>query len=228
MQILDNLSMEKVADTYKLLIKRLRTLENGPVADSMKNLGLEYKRNSGVSTIDLKNIAKEYTGQNDLALYLWKKDLRETKILSLMIANPEQLTEDEIEEYIQGINNIELAEQAAFNMLYKLPGSIEYVKKWCGSNHLYIRVTALLTLANIALKNKNLDKQKLENIFVLFPEIAKSDNHHLKKALGRALLQVGRIDGLKNRVLQFIKEIEKTNKNTTDWLKEEVVYFLEY
>ncbi len=220
--------MEKVAETYKLLIKRLRTLENGPVVDSMKNLGLEYKRNLGVSTIDLKDIAKEYTGQNDLALYLWKKDLRETKLLSLMIVNPEQLTEDEIEEYIQGITNIELAEQAAFNMFYKLPGNIQYVKKWCGSEHLYIRVTALLTLANIALKNKNLDKQKLEDIFEFFPEIAKTDNHHLKKALGRALLQVGRIDGLKEKVIQFIKETEKVNKNTADWLKEEVVYFLEY
>ncbi len=219
--------MEKVADKYKILLKHLRTRENGPVVDSMKRLGLNYTRSFGVSLIDLKAFAQEYAGEQDLAIYLWQKDFRETKILSLMIANAGQLNEKQINDYILGINNIELAEQAAINLLSKLPNSIEYAYQWCKSKDKYTRVTALIVLSRIAIVSKSIDKQSFERFFELFPEIAKDENFHVKKALGRALLQIGRHEALTEKVINFVNETNKINKETASWLKEEVVYFLE-
>ncbi|MCF6241056.1 MAG: DNA alkylation repair protein [Bacteroidales bacterium] len=219
--------MEKVADKYKLLLKHLRTRENGPVVDSMKRLGLNYKRSFGVSLIDLKAIAKEYAGEQNLALYLWQKEFRETKILSLMIANAQQLDEQQINDYISGINNIELAEQAAMNLLSKLPNSLDYAYKWSKKQDEYVRVTALLVLSRIALTDKSIQAQSFEPFFELFYEIAKDENLHVKKALGRALLQIGRHENLKEKVINFVNEVIKINEETAAWLKEEVVYFLE-
>lgn len=219
--------MEKVADKYKVLLKRLRTRENGPVVDSMKRLGLNYTRSFGVSLIDLKAFAQEYAGEQDLAIYLWQKDFRETKILSLMIANAEELNEKQINDYISEINNIELAEQAAINLLSKLPDSINYAYQWCQSNEEYIRVTALIVLSRIAMTDKSIKKQKFEQFFELFKEIAKDENFHVKKALGRALLQIGKHDTLSGKVINFVNELYKTNKGTASFLKEEVIYFLE-
>jgi 3-methyladenine DNA glycosylase AlkD len=219
--------VEKVADKYKVLLKRLRTRENGPVVDSMKRLGLNYTRSFGVSLIDLKAFAQEYAGEQDLAIYLWQKDFRETKILSLMIANAEELNEKQINDYISEINNIELAEQAAINLLSKLPDSINYAYQWCQSNEEYIRVTALIVLSRIAMTDKSIKKQKFEQFFELFKEIAKDENFHVKKALGRALLQIGKHDTLSGKVINFVNELYKTNKGTASFLKEEVIYFLE-
>lgn len=219
--------MEKVADKYKILLKHLRTRENGPVVDSMKQLCLNYKRNFGVSLIDLKAFAKEYAGDQDFALYLWTKDFRETKILSLMIANPEQLNDQQISNYISGINNIELSEQAAINLLSKLPNSIEYAYQWCKSKEKYTRVTALIVLSRIALTQKSIEEQNFERFFELFIEIAKDESLHLKKALGRALLQIGRHKTLTKKVINFVNEVNNINKETAAWLKEEVVYYIE-
>ncbi len=227
MHKLDKKTVEKVADIYKTLLKRLRTRENGPVVDSMKRLGLNYTRSFGVSLIDLKAFAKEYSGKQDLALYLWQKDFRETKILSLMIADAEKLTKEQIQDYILGINNIELAEQAALNLLSNLPNTIEYAYSWCKSEDEYTRVTALLVLARIFQKGQIVSPEQMEQFFLCFKEIAKDKNFHVKKALGRALLQIGRKNQFKEKVINFINEINNFNKETASWLNEEVVYFLE-
>jgi len=219
--------VEKVADKYKILLKRFRTRENGPVVDSMKRLGLNYKRSFGVSLIDLKAFAQEYAGEQDLALYLWQKDFRETKILSLMITDATKLNKGQINEYISGIDNIELAEQAAMHLFSKLPQGLDYALLWCKSKNLYTRVTALLLLSRIVLIDKTVPEEKLTAFFELFPEISKDNNFHIKKALSRALLQIGRIDKYKDKVIQFIAETKNYNKETASWLNEEVVYFLE-
>lgn len=224
---LDKNTVEKVADNYKILLKRLRTRENGPVVDSMKRLGLNYKRNLGVSLIDLKSFAQEYSGEQDLALYLWQKDIRETKILSLMIADAKQLNEQQISDYISGINNIELAEQATMNVLSKLPNMLEYAYRWCKSDDEYTRVTALLLVARAFQTRQIVSSEEMERFFLCFKEMANDKNFHVIKSLGRALLQIGRYEEFKKPVLNFIKDIENVNKETASRLKEEVVYFLE-
>ena len=62
-----------------------RLLMNGPGSQSMRDKGLGYKLNWGVPFYELKKMAEEYGKDYDLAIELWKEDIRECKILATLI-----------------------------------------------------------------------------------------------------------------------------------------------
>jgi hypothetical protein len=69
-----------------MTIKRsFRLLMNGPGSQSMRDKGLGYKLNWGVPFYELKKMAQEYGKDYDLAIELWKEDIRECKILATLI-----------------------------------------------------------------------------------------------------------------------------------------------
>ncbi|MEN8118829.1 MAG: DNA alkylation repair protein [Bacteroidota bacterium] len=224
---LDSFIVEEVANKYKLLLRKFRTRENGPAVDSMNRMGLKYKRNFGIALQELKEFAKEYHDDHEFALFLWQKTSREAKILSLMIAQPDKLSKEQISNYITGVNTSELAEQASLNLLYEIPDSLNLAKEWCKNKDIYIRLTGLLILSRSALLNKKLSDSEFETFFNILPEIAKENNFHIKRGLSRALLQISkRNDILKTKVSKFINSVNEYNKEMASWLKEEVSYYI--
>ena len=219
--------MKELADKYKLLLKKFRTRENGPAVESMNRMGLKYTKNFGVALSELKEFAKEYPNDHEFALLLWQKESREAKLLSLMLAIPEKLSEDQIDQYISGINNVELAEQASINLLSKIPDSLHKALEWCKNEYLYTSLTGLLVLSRISMIIKDIPNEEFEVFFDVFPEIAREKDFHLKRGLSRALLQIAkRNESLKTNVLNFIESVNKYNNDMASWLKEEVSYYL--
>ena len=73
-------------------IKRsFRLLMSGPTSQSMRDKGIEYKINWGVPFVELKKMATEYGKDYDLAIELWKENIRECKILATLIMPAEKM-----------------------------------------------------------------------------------------------------------------------------------------
>jgi len=219
--------VKELTEEYKLLLKKFRTRESGPAVESMNRMGLKYQRNFGIALAELKEFAKNYENEQDFALFLWEKTSREAKILSFMIVNPENLSKEQIDNYILGINNVELAEQAVLNFLYQLPDNYKFALEWCKSSEVYINLTGLLVISRIAMLDKEFDNEKFSDFFEILPDIAKNNNFSLKRGLSRALLQIAkRNDNLNHKVLQFIKSVSNYNEEMAAWLNEEVAYYI--
>lgn len=219
--------MEEVADKYKILLKKFRTRENGPAVESMNRMGLAYKRNFGIALAEIKSFAAQYKGDQKFALFLWEKTSREAKILSLMIADPLKLSDEQIENYLQRINNVELAEQAVLNLFGQLPDKVKYSLNWCNRKGLYERLSGLLLLSKITITDKTLGEKVFAQFLNSFKEIAKENNFHIKRGMSRALMQIAKHSGfLKQEVLNFIQSVDGYNKEMALWLNEEVAYYL--
>ena len=78
------------------LLGAMRKQMNGAVADAMYYYGERYGLNYGVSLPTIRSIAKEYGKQHDLALYLYKQQVRELRLAALHIASAEEITTEEI------------------------------------------------------------------------------------------------------------------------------------
>lgn len=91
--------------------------KNGPVSQSMKEAGLNYKVNFGVSVVDLRKIAKPFTYDITLAKLLWEKDWRETYILATLIADPNNLKDETLMAWFSILPTTEIAEQTGNNLL---------------------------------------------------------------------------------------------------------------
>ena len=76
---------EQTHEKLKAIKQSFRLMMNGVAARSMRDKGLDYKINWGVSLPDLQTMAREYEQDYELAIELWKEDIRECKILATLL-----------------------------------------------------------------------------------------------------------------------------------------------
>ena len=98
-----------------------RQMMDGSVAQSMRNKGVDYKLNWGATLPRLQEKAREIGKNYDLAIALWKENVRECKILATMIMPADEVLPEVIDIWMEQMPTQEIAEQAAFNLFQHLP-----------------------------------------------------------------------------------------------------------
>ena len=129
------------------LLGKMRKQMNGAVADAMFYYGTRYGLNYGVSLPTVREIAEETEKDHELALYLFKQQVRELKLAALHIADAEQITAATSSTWADGITTSELAEEAAFAMLSHCPSLNEIYDKWVKSENEFATYAALMALS---------------------------------------------------------------------------------
>ena len=104
---------EKMA-AYMRLIKREI---NGAVSESMERRGIHYPCNWGVSLHVVRRAAATFAPDHPFARFLCGQQLRELRLASYVIADPEAVTADELDFWGASVTNVELAENLAFSLL---------------------------------------------------------------------------------------------------------------
>lgn len=107
---------------------------DGKVAQSMRDKGLDYKLNWGATLPRLKDKAEEIGKNYDLAIALWKENVRECKILATMIMPADRVLPEVIDIWMEQTETQEIAEQAAFNLYQYLPFAPEKAYTWMASD----------------------------------------------------------------------------------------------
>ncbi len=110
----------KTGDEVDRIVSRLNKLMDGDVSGQMRQKGVDYKKNYGASILWLKQLAKEYVGDNALAERLWLREIRETMVLATIIANPDESFEPVVKGWMKSIVSDELAEQVGVNLLWRM------------------------------------------------------------------------------------------------------------
>lgn len=130
------------------LLGEIRRERNGAVADSMRLVGRPYGLNYGVSLPTLRRLARAETPDHDFAEFLFRQDVRELRLAAFHIAEPDRLTPDDSAFWAAGIDNNELAEEAAFALLSRAGAFPALFGRWIApSQPLLLRYAALMAAA---------------------------------------------------------------------------------
>ena len=124
---------ENIQEQVKEIKQSFRLLMDGQTAQSMREKGVEYKLNWGAAIPMLQEKAREIGKDYDLAIELWKADVRECKILATMIMPAEQMLPEIVDIWMEQTISQEIAEQAAFNLYQYLPFAAEKAYQWMAS-----------------------------------------------------------------------------------------------
>lgn len=117
----------------KEIKQSFRQMMDGMVAKSMRDKGLEYKLNWGATLPRLREKADEIGKNYDLAIALWKENVRECKVLATMIMPAERMLPEVADIWMEQTPNLEIAEQAAFNLYQYLPYAPAKAYTWVAS-----------------------------------------------------------------------------------------------
>lgn len=179
----------KTIEAYIKDIKQsFRLMMNGITAKSMRDKGLDYHLNWGISVPDLKNIAKKYGKNHELAIALWKENIRECKIIATMIMPADKVSHDIIELWIEQTHTLEIAEQAALNLYQYLPFAKEEAYQLIASDNEIRQICGYHVFSRLFMNGIKTNKNETDEFIDQIQTAVSSESMALKKAAIASIL----------------------------------------
>jgi len=208
---------------------QLRLAMNGVVSTSMREKGVAYKLNFGVSIPKIKEIAKKQSKDASLAEALWTEDIREMKILATLLQPAESFTREHAERWVRMITQPEIAEQYVFNLLQELPYAGDLAAGWIQEESEFIRLSGFLLFARLSLQGKETGSG---NAAILVPEAKKemdAGQSNLQRAALSALKYYGRESAEKaSSVLSALSDYPSSPSQEKKEFYEDLKFEFEY
>lgn len=221
--LLDN---PKIENTYQEIIRKLRPIQNGAIAEMMAKRGLEYKVNLGASVVSLRQLASGYDRNHLLALKLWNKQWRETMILATLLDDPKQVTEEQLDYWVKSFPNIEMAEQASMNLFIYTPFAFQKAKEWCLEKKNLVKMTGLLLVGRLAMTDKTTADEEFESFFEVLPPLSKDPE--LSSIFIRSFTHLGRRNKNLNKLaIMLARTLQTIDSPVSQMVAEEIIDELE-
>lgn len=180
---------ENVKEKLKKIKQSFRLMMNGPASQSMREKGLNYKINWGVLIPSLKQMAKEYGKDYDLAIELFKEDIRECKILATMIMPPEKFLPEIADIWMEQTISYEIAEQLAFNLMQYVDYAPVIAFEWIASDKPLYKLTGYHLLSRLFMKGQEPDERGINEFLDQADSDLSGDDTMVKHAAYNCLLR---------------------------------------
>ena len=138
-----------IQEQVKEIKQSFRQLMDGATSQSMREKGVQYKLNWGASIPMLREKAEELGQNYDLAIALWKENVRECKILATMLMPADQVLPEVIDIWMEQMPTQEMAEQASFNLFQHLPFAPAKAYEWMASDKELYQLCGFLVLTRL-------------------------------------------------------------------------------
>ena len=171
-------------------IKRsFRLLMNGPGSQSMREKGLGYKINWGVPFTELRKMAEEYGKDYDLAIELWKEDIRECKILATLIMPAEKMLAEITDLWMEQVNNQELVEMLVFNLLQNVEYAPVIAYQWIASDKPLYEMAGFHLLSRLFAKGQEPNERGINEFLDQAAAVLQGDNMGVKHAAMNSVMR---------------------------------------
>lgn len=197
---------EKTHQKLMEIKRSFRLLMNGPVSQSMREKGMDYKLNWGVSLPHLQEMAREYGKDRDLAIALWKEDIRECKILATLIMPANEMPRELVDVWMEQLHSQEMAEMLSFHLLQHLDFAPALAYEWMASDKDLYQLTAYHLLSRLFLLGQEPNERGINEFLDQTAVALQSDNMGLRHAAANC---VTRFASLNNTYLDIARKALK-------------------
>lgn len=144
------------AQTIREIKRLFRMSMNGIVSASMRQRGIDYKLNFGLTRPMLVRIASKFEPNSDLAEALWNDRVRESRLLAPMLCPLDSMSEERAWSWVDKIEYPELADQCCMELFEKLPFASQLAKVWIEHDEDLVVYTGYQLLNRLLKKKGNL------------------------------------------------------------------------
>lgn len=178
-----------IQEEVKEIKQSFRLMMDGKVAQSMRDKGVDYHLNWGATLPRLKEKADEIGKNYDLAIALWKENVRECKILATMIMPAEQMLPEVADIWMEQTPTIEIAEQAAFNLYQYLPFAGDIAYRWLASEKDLTQMCGYHILTRLFMQKLEPNERGINEFLDQALVALQSPNLTLRKAAMQAIIR---------------------------------------
>lgn len=184
----------ETTEQVKQIKRSFRLYMNGVTSTSMRQKGLDYKINWGVSQMDLRHMAEQYGKDKALAAALWQENIRECKILATLIMPAADFSASEAMEWAATLSTVEMAETAVFNLFQHMAEAEQLSLSLLENEDRLLRICAYNLVCRLLKRNQECAPQLYAALFEKAASDLKSADRQLLHPLVNCLDYVSSAD----------------------------------
>jgi 3-methyladenine DNA glycosylase AlkD len=182
----------------------------------------------GVSVPDMRKLAKEIGKDHKLALDLWRTGIAEARIVAGMVGDPAKLTEEQMEDWVKGINSWDVCDQVCMNLFEKNQLAWRKILDWSEREEEFVKRTAFSLIACLAWHDKKASDEKFIELLPVIIRGATDERNFVKKAVNWALRNIGKRNlNLNRAAINAAKEIQRLDSKAARWIASDAIRELE-
>ncbi|SFG92818.1 3-methyladenine DNA glycosylase AlkD [Desulfotomaculum arcticum] len=182
----------------------------------------------GISTGEVRKLAKRIGKSNVLGYELWNTGYHEAKLLAVLVFNRKTFTLQEIEQLMNDVFSWDLCDHLCKNLIIKLKGYEKLIGKWCTSDKTYFKRAAFTLIASAAIHEKAISNDAIDDYLRLIQEYSCDEREHVKKAVSWALREIGKKDfNYQEKAIILAHELKESGNKAQVWIANDALKELE-
>ena len=214
--------------SVKDVLDKLQSKAQPEQLKGMAKYGITVEQRLGVSVPDMRKLAKEIGKDHKLALDLWRTGIAEARIVAAMVGDPAKLTEEQMEDWVKGINSWDVCDQVCMNLFEKDQLAWKKIVDWSEREEEFVKRTAFSLIACLAWHDKQASDEKFIELLPVIIREATDERNFVKKAVNWALRNIGKRNlNLNEAAIDAAKEIKRLDSKAARWVAADAIRELE-
>jgi 3-methyladenine DNA glycosylase AlkD len=223
-----NPSHQKPMVSATAILKQLKAQASPANLDGMARFGMAIDKRLGISVPVMRQIARQAGKNHQLALKLWQTGYAEARIVASMVAVPEQLTDEQIESWVKGINSWDVCDQFCMNLLWRVSFARQKIAQWARREEEFVKRAAYALIACLAWHDKTAADREFLQLLTIIKQGATDERNFVRKAVNWALRGIGkRSVRLNKAAIKTAKEIQRIDSKAARWIAADALRELE-
>lgn len=175
-----------------------------------------YKRHGagenlfGVSFANLKILKKKIKTDQPMAEKLWATNNTDAQTLAIMIADPAQMDERQVEDWLKVTRYYMLVDMLVGSIVAKTSFAKEKMEQWIQSDDEWVGRAGWQLMANLAMYDESLDDAYFEPHLQTIKQTIHQGKNRTRDAKNSALIAIGiRNDTMETKAISIAEQIGK-------------------
>jgi 3-methyladenine DNA glycosylase AlkD len=201
------------------VLASLQELAHPDQVAGMERFGMSAEGRLGISMPELRKLAKETGRDHDLAIALWQAGIPEARIVASLLADPLELTENQMEAWVSEFNSWDVCDQVCMNLFDKSPLAWKKVTDWSSRTAEFEKRAAFALIACLAWHDKSSPDERFLGILPLVVAASTDERNYVKKAVSWALRHIGKRNArLHKAAVKAAREIATLDSRAARWI----------
>jgi len=206
------------------VLEMLAAKTNPDQLAGMAKYGMTVENRLGVKVPQIRKIAKEIGVDHKLALELWETGITEAMILASMVDVPDEVTEEQMEAWVQDFDSWDVCDQVCMNLFDKNPMAWKKIHDWSDREEEFVKRAAYALIACLAVHDKGASDEVFISLIPVIKTGATDDRNYVKKAVSWALRNIGKRNPELNTVaLETAWELRGIDSKSTRWIGSDAI-----
>jgi 3-methyladenine DNA glycosylase AlkD len=218
------MGFETGAMQLKDVLSELRSMGNPRAAAGMARYGIQADRALGVSIPKLERLAKKIGKNHKMAENLWSSAIHEARILACMIDDSQQITEAQLERWVNEFDSWDLCDQCCNRLFSKSKLAHQKALTWARRPDEFVKRAGFVLMAVLAVHDKQAADKHFDPFFKRIKAEAADERNFVKKAVNWALRQIGKRNiSLNRKAIAVADEIQRSESKTARWVAKDAL-----